>query len=150
MPLSEQILKYLPVNAEDNAQHINDICFNSVSWTIYTAGNFQNPIELMELLGVFTVLDTKKALDLASKLGNGSVSGRFDINPNYLLHVTDISFYDLISDYKDRDQEFLVKECFKALEARDKKFDGIHFVKDGIIFIQKPAARMCKSTFSPT
>lgn len=150
MLLRDQILEHLPSNAEDNARHYNCICFNNVSWTVSAIENIQDPIELSETLGVFAIRDTVKALDFASKLGKENVNGRFDINPYYLLHVTGTSFCELVSDYKDSDYEFFVRECLKALDARNESFDGIHFVKDGVVFIKKPAARMCKNSFSST
>jgi hypothetical protein len=141
MSICDAVQKCLPKDADENK-----IFLYETIWKVFCIDNCREENELKDLSGILTALTINTAKNWADKLAVKEVNVSFELNPNYLLHVSDFSLSELIKT-NCFSTERLVYELLKAMELRNKTFDGIHFVLDNVIFVKSPGARMNCNSF---
>lgn len=142
MSICDAVEKCLPKDADENK-----IFLYETAWKVFCIDNCSEENELNDFSGLLTALTINTARNWADKLAVKEVNVSFELNPNYLLHVSDVSLGELIEKADCFSTELLVSELLKAMELRNKNFDGIHFVLDNIIFVKSPSARMNCNSF---
>jgi hypothetical protein len=142
MSIVEKLNQHLPASAEHNK-----IYGQEIEWNVQCIGKVQELNAMLEIPGIFAVREASALESTSSLLNVRESGGSFSVNPNYLMHVENVSFEDLMLTIDSRCLESIISDFLAAMELRYKNFDGIHFVESGVVFVKNPINKALANSF---